>query len=86
MGGGMALGAVLIYYKPDTRCAGPLRVGQAARESDPSRATGKRLTHLLARFVLCSLEGWARKEAEARLAAKGETVSRSFSHRAVPSC
>ncbi|KAL8278670.1 hypothetical protein RQP46_008962 [Phenoliferia psychrophenolica] len=38
MGGGMALGAVLIYYKPDT-----------------------------------SLEGWARKEAEARMAGKGET-------------
>jgi hypothetical protein len=39
LGGGMALGAVLIYYKPDT-----------------------------------SLEGWAVKEAAARLESKGETV------------
>ncbi|GAA5913292.1 hypothetical protein JCM6882_000056 [Rhodosporidiobolus microsporus] len=39
-GGGMLLGAVLIYYKPDT-----------------------------------SIEGWARKEAAAKLAAAGETPS-----------
>lgn len=40
LGGGMALAAVLLYYKPDS-----------------------------------SLEGWAVKEAAARLEAKGETVS-----------
>ncbi|GAA5839626.1 hypothetical protein JCM9279_006001 [Rhodotorula babjevae] len=39
-GGGMVLGAVLIYYKPDT-----------------------------------SIEGWARKEAEKKMAAAGETPS-----------
>ncbi|ORY78088.1 ESSS subunit of NADH:ubiquinone oxidoreductase-domain-containing protein [Leucosporidium creatinivorum] len=38
MGGGMALAAVLLYYKPDT-----------------------------------SIEGWARKEAQAKQAAAGET-------------
>jgi len=57
----MLLGAVLIYYKPDTRCV----------SAPPT------LCYISADTVLrraLSIEGWARKEAEKKLAEKGETV------------
>lgn len=124
----MALGAVLIYYKPDTRCAlrywsalarvvgapggasgaegscgggrvdGGLAVSRVQALPDRrsvllplarTRLRGAETTtrdnnvttgeaELTCQPLPCSLEGWATKEAKARMAAKGETVRRTL--------
>ena len=58
MYGGFGLATVLLYYKPDTRCAAlfPPVIAKITN--------AKRL----------SIQGWALKEAKARMEARGEKV------------
>ena len=57
MYGTMGLTAVLLYYKPDTRCV-PF---SAPPTSECSRSLAK-----------CSIQSWALQEAKARMEARGE--------------
>lgn len=58
MFGSLGLAALLLYYKPDTRCA-PVSFALVWKPFD----TGRR-----------SIQGWALKEAKARMEARGEKV------------
>lgn len=66
-GGGMLLGAVLIYYKPDTRCVilPSFSLLFSSLRGEGIDRSGS---------VSHSIEGWARKQAQEKMAAAGETV------------
>lgn len=77
MGGGMALAAVLMYYKPDTRCARAQHI--TLLTLFPPLADRWLFVAFRKRKTKRSVTTWARKEAEAKMAAAGETVSSCLS-------
>jgi len=59
MFGSMALAGVGLYYKPDTRCAGPF-------------FRGRHTSSMIAHKRHFSINTWAMKEAKQRMEARGD--------------